>query len=258
MNQFVSPIPGTITPDAPVTPVRKDVANIFFILDKSGSMNTLREQVINGYNRFMSDQREKGGQTRVTFIQFNETRQVIFQGADINSVPQLTWNDFQPNGMTALNDSVGFVVTEHMHKCSEDETNIIAILTDGAENSSREYTSEQVKALLEEVQAKGWEVLFLGANMKADAVVRSYGISANNVAVFEGTTKGASDAFSTLSASATGYRGLKSAGLREAKLDVQAMYSATASASPSVEPPDVVSVFKGKPYMQDKAPADKK
>lgn len=269
MDQFVSPVPGTNSPDT-VAPakVRKDVANIFFILDKSGSMEILREQVVSGYNSFMKDQREKGGQTRVTFIQFNESRHVIFEGADINSVPDLSYATFQPDGTTALNDAVGFVVTQHLNTCSDDETNIIAILTDGAENSSKEYTGAQVKELLARAQAKNWEVLFLGANMRADTVINNYGIAANNVAVFQANAKGAADAFSTLSASTTGYRGLKSAGLRDAKLDVQAVYTATAgasdwSSSQAADPKtfdDIMKVMSGKPFMQDKtAPAtDKK
>ena len=238
MNQFVTPV----TTQATLAPqVRKDIANIFFILDKSGSMGSLREQAISGFNSYIASQRQLSGITRLTFIQFNESRHVIYESQDVKTVSELDMRTYAPSGYTALNDSVGFVLSEHLTTCSPDETNIIAILTDGAENASTEYSLEQIKSLLAQAEAQGWEVLFLGANMSKATVVNTYGINASNVSAFAATQKGVSDAFSTLSASTTSYRGMKSAGNLTDKVDVEAVY---VSASSGVQPADFLNGLK--------------
>lgn len=226
MNQFVTPV---ATPATPAPQVRKDIANLFFILDKSGSMSSMRQQAITGFNRYIASQRALPGVTRLTFVQFDDKREVVYESRNVKDVPELDLATYIPDGYTALNDAVGFVLSEHLATCSPDETNIIAILTDGAENASKEYNQEQIKQLLAAAEAKGWEVLFLGANMTKEAVVSSYGINASNVSAFAATQKGVDDAFSTLSASTTSYRGMKSAGNLEGKVDVEAVYTSTAN-----------------------------
>lgn len=225
MNQFVTPV---ATPTTPAPQVRKDIANLFFILDKSGSMNSLREQAISGFNSYIASQRALPGVTRLTFVQFDDKREVIYEARDVKTVPELDLTTYRPDGYTALNDSVGFVLSEHLATCSPDETNIIAILTDGQENASTEYSQQQVNELLAQAEAKGWEVLFLGANMTKAAIVHKYGINASNVSAFAATSKGVSDAFTTLSASTTSYRGMKSRGIAD-KVDVEAVYNSTAA-----------------------------
>lgn len=227
MNQFVAPVSTPVSATPPLQ-VRKDVANIFFILDKSGSMHSMREQAVTGFNEFVKSQRELDGVTRVTLVQFNHNREVVYEARDISAVPDLSYNTYVPSGNTALRDSVGFVLSEHLATCSPDETNIVAILTDGAENSSTEYSLEAVKALLADAEAKGWEILFLGANMSKADVVNSYGINASNVSTFAATQKGVHDAFTTLSATAGSYRSMKSMGSME-KVDVEAVYKATST-----------------------------
>lgn len=227
MTQFVTPVPTSSTAQPQV---RKDIANLFFILDKSGSMNTMRQQAITGFNSYIASQRALPGETRLTFVQFNDKREVVYTAQNVREVPELDTLSYVPNGYTALNDSVGFVLSENLATCSPDETNIIAILTDGAENASKEYSLEQVKDLLAQAEAKGWEILFLGANMSKAEVVSTYGISASNVSAFAATQKGVSDAFTSLGATTTAYRGMKSMGVAD-KVDVEAVYAATAAAT---------------------------
>lgn len=231
MTQFITPTPVQAAP-------RKDIANIFFLLDKSGSMGRMTSQTIEGYNRFIADQSEKPGTTRVTLIQFNTERHVIYESIDIKEVPLLSTSSYMTGGGTALNDSIGYVLSEKMATCSPDETNIIAILTDGQELDSREYSPEAINALIADAQFKGWEVLFLGANMSKQEISAKYAtLDASNVAVFDYSQKGVSDAFGALSATTTTYRGMKSMGNLSGRVDTQAVYAATAAASadPSVD-----------------------
>jgi hypothetical protein len=227
MNQFVAPVLTPVSATLPAQ-VRKDVANIFFILDKSGSMHSMKEQAITGFNEYVKSQRELGGVTRITLVQFNHMRDVIYEARDVAAVPALDYDTYVPSGNTALNDSVGFVLSENLATCSPNETNIMAILTDGAENASKEYTQAAVKALIAQAEAKGWEILFLGANMSKAQVVSSYGISASNVSTFDATAKGARDAFTTLSATSSSYRSMRSMGVMD-KVDVEAVYNATSN-----------------------------
>lgn len=236
MTQFVTPIaqPTTPTPPVAVGKPRKDIANIYFILDKSGSMSWMQDQAIAGFNKFISDQRELEGVTKVTLVQFNDKpARPLYEAQDIKSVQPLNRMTYVPDGGTALNDAVGFLLSEHLETSSPDETHIIAILTDGQENASKEYKLEDVRALFARAEAKNWEILFLGANMTKDSVVNTYGINASNVSAFEATHKGMNDAFTTLSASTSSYRGLKSAGNLNAKVDVEAVYAATSTVNPA-------------------------
>ena len=227
MDQFVAPISTPVTPEPKV---RKDIANLYFLLDKSGSMWSMQAQAIDGFNKYIGAQRELEGLTRVTLVQFSSGREVSYSNLDVMQVPVLDQSTYQPSGGTALNDAVGHILSNHVETNSEDETNIIAILTDGFENASTEYKLEDVRALIARAEAKGWEVLFLGANMTKDTVVNTYGISASNVSAFDASAKGMSDAFTTLSATTSSYRGMKSRGISD-KVDVEAVYAATATAT---------------------------
>lgn len=229
MDQFIAPVTGNPAPSVAPPKVRKDIANIFFFLDKSGSMSWLQQQSIDGFNQYVSKQLEADGITKMTLVQFNHERNISYSSLDIKQVPMLDTTSYKPGGGTALYDAIGYVLSENLALCSPDETNMIAILTDGEERDSKEYSLNDVKALLAQAEAAGWEVLFLGANMTKQDVVKAYGISASNVSAFEGTQKGVSDAFSTLSASTTSYRGLKSAGMLNERVDVEAVYAATSA-----------------------------
>lgn len=221
MDQFIAP---TLTPPAAEPKARKDIANIFFLLDKSGSMGSILEQAISGFNQYIESQRGLGP-TFVTLVQFDDVREVSYENLPLEQVEPLTTKTYVPRGSTALNDSIGYVLSEHLATCNPEHTNIMAIFTDGAENASREYKLADVKELIARAEGAGWEVLFLGANMKAETVVRSYGISASNVSAFEATAKGTADAFSTMSVGTTAYRGLKSAGMLGERVDMQGIYT---------------------------------
>lgn len=237
MDQFVAP---TSTTPTAAPQVRADIANIFFLLDRSGSMSSIREQAISGFNQYINSQRDLG-QTYVTLIQFDDVREVNYASLPIEQVVPLTTETFVPRGSTALNDSVGFVLSEQLATSNPEHTNILAILTDGAENASKEYQLSSVKELIGRAEAAGWEILFLGANMKAETIINNYGISrASNVAAFQANASGTASAFSTMSAGTTAYRGLKSAGLSTEAVDMSSLYATSQAVGSSAAMADVM------------------
>lgn len=157
---------------------------IAVLLDRSGSMTTIKEDVEGGFNAFIAEQKKVEGTCRVTLAQFDNTYDVVYTDKDINDVPSL---DLQPRGMTALLDSMGKLITDtdaELASHPEDErpgSVIVAIMTDGHENSSREWARPQIKKLVEEQTEKyGWQFLYLGADQDAIEVGTSVGILADN------------------------------------------------------------------------------
>lgn len=209
-------------------------ARILFVLDRSQSMGSVKNETITGFNAFMADQRKIKAPTRISLVQFNHEYSVTYADLDVNDAVDLTPVSYQPGGWTALYDAVGYTITANKASTKKGELTILAILTDGEENRSREYTFPAVQALIKEAQDLGWEVTFLGANINAQAVGGSLGIKAANTMTFDANAKGMADSYMTMSASASNYRGVIAVGaanfLNQAgEIDAQAMYNSLKS-----------------------------
>jgi len=163
------------------------------VLDKSGSMWGTVNSTVNGVNEQL--QMLKRLETEfpdqkyfVTILAFSDVMQPIIKGVPAGEVKEFTTDDYKPNGGTALHDAIGFGITELNQDIQEKVVNGIAtgmvvIITDGEENSSKEYDSESVKALITEVEKTGkWTVSFIGANQDAVLTARKFGINVSNVA----------------------------------------------------------------------------
>lgn len=219
-------------------PAKAKPARILFVLDRSQSMGSIKNETIAGFNNFIADQRKIDAPTRVSLVQFNHEYQVTYADIDIHKLPDLNSGTYQPSGWTALYDAVGYMITSNKDTGRKGELTVLAVLTDGEENRSREYTFPAVQALLKEAQdVLGWEVQFLGANIDAHAVGGSLGMKAANTMTFDATAKGMSDAYATASISTMNYRGFTpdlkvgAQALGEFKnskgeIDVQALYNA--------------------------------
>ena len=159
---------------------KKDRMEVVFILDRSGSMQGLEADTIGGFNSTLSKQKKEGGSVIWSTVLFDDMYEVIHDRLPIESIPSLTENEYYVRGCTALLDAIGRTVTtlRDVHKRAETvpEKTLFIITTDGMENASREFSYEQVKRLIAEQTAKGWEFLFLGANMDAVAVAGRMGI----------------------------------------------------------------------------------
>jgi Mg-chelatase subunit ChlD len=141
-----------------------------FILDRSGSMESCRDDTIGGFNSFLRDQQTLGG--TLSLIQFDHEYQVTYASKPIGDVEPLTSETFQPRGSTALLDAIGRTIKE-----ATAATPSVVILTDGQENASREYTKAHIKDLIEQKTKDGWTFAYLGANQDAFAEADSLGIA---------------------------------------------------------------------------------
>ncbi|WNG87769.1 VWA domain-containing protein [Mycobacterium sp. ITM-2016-00317] len=156
------------------------LTRIVFLLDRSGSMASIRTDVIGGFDAFLTEQRAGQGDCTVTLAQFDNEYEVVYQGIPLADVPPLA---LLPRGGTALFDSMGRVITDTaaeiaaMPEADRPGTVVVAIMTDGMENSSKEWRQSDVRALVErQTDEHGWEFLYMGADQDAVEVGRGLGV----------------------------------------------------------------------------------
>lgn len=185
---------------------------ILTILDRSGSMNPVADDVIGGFNALLEDQRALEGEARLSLVLFDHEYTERYISKPLEAVAPLSAADYFPRGMTALFDAIGRAVHALTARISQlpegarPEKVIVAIQTDGMENASKEFTRDQIADLLQERQASGWEVIFLGANIDAFSVGGDLGIPAENITNYDGTAAGTRAAFGLISSSVSAYR----------------------------------------------------
>ncbi|WP_137725890.1 vWA domain-containing protein [Prescottella subtropica] len=188
-----------------------DLTRLVFLLDRSGSMRSIQSDVEGGFAAFIEDQRAAAGDCTVTLAQFDNHYEVVYQDVPIGEVPEL---DLQPRGGTALLDAMGTLVTglsADIAALPENErpgTVIVAIMTDGHENASREWTHPAIKALVEMQTAQfDWQFLYLGADQDAIEVGSRIGVKREQSVTY---SKGKSrEAMAAASANIRGYRAVK-------------------------------------------------
>ena len=175
---------------------KRNLTEIIFLLDRSGSMAGLEADTIGGFNTFIEKQRQIEGETIVTTVLFDNKYEILWNGIDAHQVT-LTEEEYYVRGMTALLDAVGKTILDvgyRLSKISEKEKPskvIFVITTDGMENASREFNYEKVKELIKHQQEKyNWEFIFLGANIDAAKEANSIGIDVHNAFSFEASEAG--------------------------------------------------------------------
>jgi len=185
------------------------------ILDRSGSMNVVRDDIIGGFNTFITDQRKNSGECSVTLAQFDDQYEIVHNNKSIQDIPTLDSTTYVPRGNTALNDAVGRTINaigSELSKLAEKDRPghvIIVIITDGLENASREFSGAQVKQMIEHQQEKyKWHFTYLAASMdKAHAnVANSIGIRASAYNQSSRSAKGSEALFSASSAAVSRVR----------------------------------------------------
>ncbi|WP_183096456.1 vWA domain-containing protein, partial [Nocardioides stalactiti] len=175
---------------------RADLTHLYFLLDRSGSMQSIKADTEGGFAAFIEEQRAAAGECRVTLAQFDNDYEVVYSGRPLVDVPPL---DLQPRGSTALLDAMGRLITAagaELAARPEDErpgTVIVAIMTDGYENASQEWTHPAIKALVEQQTSDyAWQFLYMGADQDAIEVGASLGVAAGaSVTYGRGKTKDA-------------------------------------------------------------------
>ena len=177
--------------------MKKNLTEIVFILDRSGSMSGLEDDTIGGFNAMIRKQQEEAGEAYVSTVLFNNRSQVIHDRVDVRRIAPMTREDYCVMGCTALLDAVGgaihHIANVHKYAREEDrpEKTIFVITTDGMENASRRYSYKKVKEMITRQKEKyGWEFLFLGANIDAAKEAARFGIDADRAANYHADTIG--------------------------------------------------------------------
>ncbi|PLR99251.1 vWA domain-containing protein [Bacillus sp. T33-2] len=176
--------------------MNRNLTEIIFLLDRSGSMAGLESDTIGGFNAFINRQCQLEGETMLTAVLFDDEYEILCNGIDANNA-KLTDREYYVRGCTALLDAVGKTILDvgqRLAKTSEEHRPgkvIFVITTDGMENASREFTYEKVKQLIKHQQEKySWEFIFMGANIDAAKEADSIGIDVDNAYNFEATETG--------------------------------------------------------------------
>ena len=166
--------------------MNNNLTEIVFILDRSGSMAGLEDDTIGGFNAMVEKQKKEPGEALLSAVLFSNTCEVLYDRADIQKVEPMSDRQYRVGGCTALLDAIGGAVHHigNVHKYAREEDRpgktIFIITTDGMENSSHQYTYDEVQRMVKHEQEKyGWEFLFLGANMDAISAARSFSIRAD-------------------------------------------------------------------------------
>ena len=177
--------------------MKKNLAEIVFILDRSGSMAGLESDTIGGFNSMIRKQKQEPGEALVSTVLFDNVSEVIHDRVDIQKVRPMTRQDYDVRGCTALLDAVGRAIRHigNIHKYAREEDRpektLFVITTDGMENASQEYTYPKLKAMIERQKEQyGWEFLFLGANIDAAKEAARFGIDSDHAADYHADHKG--------------------------------------------------------------------
>ena len=178
--------------------MKKDLTEVVFILDRSGSMSGLESDTIGGFNSMLEKQKKEEGEALLSTILFSNGSDVLHDRLPISSVAPITDKEYQVGGCTALLDAVGGAIRHigHLHKALPEEERpektLFIITTDGMENSSTRYTYDKVKKMVEKKKEKNhWEFVFLGANIDAVQVAGRFGVSAGRAVRYENDAEGA-------------------------------------------------------------------
>ena len=166
--------------------MKKNLTEIVFILDRSGSMGGLEADTIGGFNAMLERQKKAEGEALLSTLLFSNETELLHDREDIKRVAPLSARDYRVGGSTALLDAIGGAIRhigELHRRASEDERpnhTLFVITTDGQENASRRYGYAELRRLIErQKETYGWEFLFLGANMDAVAAASRFGIDAD-------------------------------------------------------------------------------
>jgi len=196
--------------------------HIVVLLDRSGSMETIAADVVGGYNTFINDQREAGGDANVTLVQFDtqDPHEVVYEGLPFADVPKLTSKTFIPRGGTPLFDATGKLVARIREQRALDTrpTNeqpdvVFVTITDGEENNSTEFSLQQLRQLTANCEREGWTFVYLSAGIDAYGDAGDLGVNSGRARAFKADKGGADAMFSNLSSSMLTLRDKKRRGL---------------------------------------------
>ncbi len=193
--------------------MKKGLTELVFILDKSGSMSGLEKDTIGGYNSMLEKQKSVESECHITTVLFDNNYELLHDRIDIKAVSPITDKEYLIGGSTALLDAIGRTIhkisnaQKHTADDYRAEKVMFVIITDGEENSSREYSPEKIKALIEgQKENYGWEFIFLGANIDAVATAGQFGIAADRAQNYHADSEGVELNFRVMSDAVATFR----------------------------------------------------
>ena len=193
--------------------MKKNLTELVFILDRSGSMAGLEKDTIGGFNAMIEKQRTEAGEACISTVLFDSDTEVIHDRVPLDRISKLTEKEYYVRGCTALLDAVGGAIHHigNVHKYAREEDRpektLFVITTDGMENASRRYSYEKVKAMITRQKEKyGWEFLFLGANIDAAREAARFGISEDRAANYHADHKGTEVVYKAVSETVSNFR----------------------------------------------------
>ena len=199
--------------------------HIYFVLDRSGSMEIIADDVIGGFNAFVASQKKQEGECLMTLTQFDcvDAHEVVACAKPIDQIDRLDDETFLPRGGTPLYDAMGRVIADATIRAEQrkargrqPENILFVTFTDGEENSSSEYDREQILALIEKRTEQGWTFAYLGANQDAFAESKKIGYAPGSVRSYQASSVGTKRVFAKLIQAASEYRKKVHVGKRDA------------------------------------------
>lgn len=177
--------------------MKNNITELVFILDRSGSMAGLESDTIGGFNAMIEKQKKETGECYISTVLFDNVSEVLHDRVRLSDIKPMTDKEYTVRGCTALIDALGGAIHHigniHKYARPEDvpEHTMFIITTDGMENASQQYSSEQVKKMIERQKEKyGWEFLFIGANIDAVETAKRYGINEDRAVNYNADAKG--------------------------------------------------------------------
>ncbi|HEX8736254.1 MAG TPA: vWA domain-containing protein [Pyrinomonadaceae bacterium] len=191
----------------------KNKTDITIILDRSGSMESVKSDTIGGFNSFLEGQQKVEGEASLSLVQFDDQYEIVYTDRDINSADRLTEATFQPRGMTALYDAVGRTINsvgQRLAALAEGERPdkvLLVIMTDGFENSSREFNAAKVAEMItHQRDVYKWEFMFIGANQDAVLSAKEIGLPTHAALTFAPNAAGTKAVYSAVMQKVAQYR----------------------------------------------------
>lgn len=198
--------------------MKKGLTEIVFILDRSGSMAGLENDTIGGFNSMISKQKDEDGEALISTVLFDNETEVIHDRMPLGDIAPMTGKEYYVRGSTALLDAIGEAIhhISNIHKYAREEDvpekTLFIITTDGMENSSRKYSYDKVRKMVEKKKEKNhWEFIFLGANIDAVSVANKFGVDRSRAVTYECDSAGTALNYKMMSKMVSCARACKSA-----------------------------------------------
>lgn len=177
--------------------MKKDLTELVFILDRSGSMSGLESDTIGGYNALLEKQKKEPGEAVITTVLFDDRYELLHDRINLRGISPITEKEYFVRGSTALLDAVGRTINKignaQKHTADDERAEhvMFVITTDGLENASREFSCEKVRRMIEHQKNKyGWEFIFLGANIDAIGTAEGFGIGRDRATNYNADSEG--------------------------------------------------------------------